>query len=101
VQELGRILEGNPFINAREEETASLHVTFLYQPPPVPALSRLLPPDGTQDQFITSESVIYLHCPHGYGKTRLSNTFFERNLHTLVTTRNWNTVKALYRMVLE
>ena len=37
------------------------------------------------------ERVVYLYCPEGYGKTRLSNTFFEKRLKVRATTRNWRT----------
>ncbi|MCL4543084.1 MAG: hypothetical protein M1118_00565 [Chloroflexi bacterium] len=38
---------------------------------------------------------IYLYCPNGYGRTKLSNAFFERQLATTATTRNWKTVSKL------
>jgi uncharacterized protein (DUF1697 family) len=39
--------------------------------------------------------VIYLKLPHGYGRTKLNNGWFERKLGTAATTRNWRTVLAL------
>ncbi len=33
-----------------------------------------------------------------YGKTKLSNNFFEKKLDVLATTRNWKTIHALYEM---
>jgi uncharacterized protein (DUF1697 family) len=39
--------------------------------------------------------VVYLRLPHGYGRTKLSNAWFERKLGTAATTRNWRTVVAL------
>jgi uncharacterized protein (DUF1697 family) len=43
----------------------------------------------------TGGRVIYLHLPHGYGRSKLSNPWFERALGTPATTRNWRTVQAL------
>src|SRR5665648_883878 len=43
-------------------------------------------------------SVIYLYLPHGYGRTKLNNAYFERALRTPATTRNWRTVLALVEM---
>ena len=99
-QELKRILAGNPFLNNRNEDPSKLHVTFLYQSPPETAWSKLIPPGGTTDEFAIGELVIYLFCPNGYAKTRLSNSFFERKLGMPVTTRNCNTVNALYKMTM-
>ena len=39
--------------------------------------------------------VVYLKLPHGYGRTKLNNAWFERKLGTAATTRNWRTVQAL------
>jgi uncharacterized protein (DUF1697 family) len=101
VDELQRILAGNPFLNNRHEDSGKLHVTFFYQPPSEGSLSKLTTPSGIPDEFILGEMAVYLFCPNGYGKTKLSNSFFERKLGMPVTTRNWNTVNALYQMALE
>jgi uncharacterized protein (DUF1697 family) len=42
--------------------------------------------------------VVYLKLPHGYGRTKLSNVYFERKLGTAATTRNWRTVRALVEL---
>jgi uncharacterized protein (DUF1697 family) len=96
--ELKRILAGNPFINDRDVDTRKLHVTFLYHVPSEPWWSEMASPRDTTDEFARSEMAIYLFCPNGYAKTKLSNGFFERRLGMPVTTRNWNTVNALYKM---
>jgi uncharacterized protein (DUF1697 family) len=41
---------------------------------------------------------VYLHTPSGYGRSKLNNTFWERRLSTVATTRNWNTVVVLAEM---
>jgi uncharacterized protein (DUF1697 family) len=100
-RDLQRILTSNPFLRGRNEDPSKLHVTFLYQPPPEPAWSNLKAPGDGPDEFARGEQEIYLFCPNGYGKTKLSNSFFERKLGMPVTTRNWNTVNALYNMAVE
>lgn len=40
-----------------------------------------------------------MNTPNGYGRTKLSNAFFERKLKVAATTRNWKTVTALHDMV--
>jgi uncharacterized protein (DUF1697 family) len=99
--ELQRILAGNPFLNNKNMDLNKLHVTFLYQSPPETAWTQLIAPSGILDEFAPGDLAIYLYCPNGYGKTRLSNNFFERKLGIPVTTRNWNTVNALYNMVMQ
>ncbi len=53
------------------------------------------------DEFEIIGREVYLHCPDGYGRTKLSNNFFERKLETPATTRNWRTVNMLLEMATE
>ena len=59
--------------------------------------------DGEEAAFVgappLATPVIYLKLPHGYGRTKLNNAWFERKLGTAATTRNWRTVLALAEMV--
>jgi uncharacterized protein (DUF1697 family) len=59
--------------------------------------------DGEEAAFVgappLATPVIYLKLPHGYGRTKLNNAWFERRLGTAATTRNWRTVLALAEMV--
>ncbi len=96
--EFQSLLAGNPFINDRDVDPSKLHVTFLYHVPSEPWWSEMASPRDSTDEFARSEMAIYLFCPNGYAKTRLSNSFFERRLGMPVTTRNWNTVNALYKI---
>jgi uncharacterized protein (DUF1697 family) len=91
------VLAANPFLKANTDPN-KLHVTFLYNPPSKTAISSLSLPAASGDQFWFGEQAVYLYCPNGYGKTRLSNDFFERKLSVPATTRNWNTVNALYQL---
>ena len=90
-----RILTGNPFINPRGEDIEKLYVTFCASPPTAQALQNLTVPTGSADEFQALGIEIYLFCPGGYGRTRLSNNFFESKLNISATTRNWKTVQAL------
>jgi len=98
--DLQRIAQNNPFLTKRNEDPVKLHVTFLYSMPLASKLDQLAPPKGESDEFFVGGQEIYLFCPNGYGRTRLSNTFFEKKLDVPATTRNWNTVSALCQMIL-
>jgi uncharacterized protein (DUF1697 family) len=93
-----RIITGNPFLTIRNEDSTKLHVTFLYRPPVGSTLSNVASPNDDGDEFLVGDQEIFLFCPHGYGRTRWSNSFFERKLKVTATTRNWQTVTALYQM---
>jgi uncharacterized protein (DUF1697 family) len=92
------ILEANPFVKQRSADPAALYVTFLYIAPALDRLAELQVPPGETAEFAAGEDAIYLFVPGGYGRTKLSNAFFERKLAVPATTRSWNTVQALVKM---
>ncbi len=49
----------------------------------------------------SNAQVIYLHCPNGYGKTKLSNTFLEKKLDVTATSRNLKTIVKLCELAKE
>jgi uncharacterized protein (DUF1697 family) len=92
--QLAKIVRDNPFLD-REKPEKALHVTFLARKPP-PARVRELDPAGFEpDTFDVSGREVYLHFPNGYGRSKLSNAYFEKALDVRATTRNWRTVNAL------
>lgn len=50
------------------------------------------------DNFMIQNDMVYIQCLNGYGKTKLSNHFFEKKLETSATTRNYNTISKLIEM---
>jgi uncharacterized protein (DUF1697 family) len=96
-----RIIENNPFITAKEEDFSRLYITFLYRSPAESVVRKLSELNSKPDEFSISNKEIYLHCPNGCGKTRLSNNFFEKKLGMPATSRNWKTVNKLYRLASE
>lgn len=47
------------------------------------------------DEYLIDNNMIYIHCPSGFAKTKLSNNLFERKLKVTATTRNYNTTLKL------
>jgi uncharacterized protein (DUF1697 family) len=96
--ELGNVLTQNPFLTEKNIDLATLHVFFCSA---IPAKAGLAGLDGLslgQDRFAAIGREVYLHCPYGYGKTKLSNAALEKKLSVTGTTRNWNTVTNLAEM---
>lgn len=93
-----RIIAGNPFTSARHLEPVKIHVTFLYKTPSGNVLADLKNPNEDGDEFSVAGRKIYIYCPNGYGRTKLSNNFFEQYFAMPATTRNWKTVKSLYEI---
>jgi len=99
--ELGKVLVENPFLSRKEIDTTRLHVTFLQDAPAKSAVESLGKVRAGVDRFRWVGKEIYLHCPDGYGRTKLSNSVIEKILSLRATTRNWNTVNKLHKMCSE
>jgi uncharacterized protein (DUF1697 family) len=98
-QELGRVIKANPFRGENGIDEKWLYVTFLRSRPPASTIKALAPLAAkSDDRYEFKGREVYLYCPNGYGKTLLSNTFFEKQLKIAATTRNWRTVNTLYSM---
>lgn len=98
--DLKRLIAKNPFLKIQSVDRSRLHMTFLAEAPAAEALKRLSALDAGPDEFRAAGTHIYLHCPTGYGRSKLSNNQLERLLSLTATTRNWNTVNTLAEMVL-
>jgi uncharacterized protein (DUF1697 family) len=61
-------------------------------------LNQLAAINSGVDRFRSIGKEIYVHCPNGYGETKLSNNAIQNLLGVIATTRNWNTVNKLYEM---
>ncbi len=115
--DVARAVAANPFTSEEGIDQQSLHATFLFGSSgdadfgatAEEAFSRVyeaayakleLPAqDGERAAFVGAPTlappIVYLYLPHGYGRTKLNNTYFERRLGTAATTRNWRTILAL------
>ncbi|MDQ3763756.1 MAG: DUF1697 domain-containing protein [Actinomycetota bacterium] len=91
--ELDNVVSHNPFVERQDDLTKSL-VTFLAAEPGEHA-SRLARPAGETGESALVGHEVYVHCPDGYGRSKLNNAFVEKKLGVAATTRNWKTVIKL------
>ena len=96
--DLAQVVANNPFVG-REIDPATLHVTFLAHAPQPERVARLETTSGESDELALVRREVYVHCPNGYGRTKLNNAYIERQLGVAATTRNWNTVSRLRELV--
>lgn len=98
LEEMQRIISANPFLKEKNIDQSRLHVTFLSETPQTDSLIELGKVPAGPDRFHTVRNEIYLHCPNGYGRTKLSNMMIEKTLSVGATTRNWRTSNTLLEM---
>jgi len=94
LSELKEIIRNNPFLTEKGGNISQLYATFLSSSPSAEDISKISG-NYTPDEFAVIGKTIYLFCPGGYGKAKLSNTFFEKKLKVSATTRNWKTITEL------
>lgn len=90
--EFQAVIENNPF---RNKDSHKLHVTFMSDISSRIQTDEINKLKEKSEGFSIHDKQIYLFCPNGYGKSKLSNTFFERKFKVTATTRNWKTVSTL------
>lgn len=96
VAELRDAMENNPFPEA-VSEPKSLHLYFLSERPASPDLAGLEDLKKTNERFVLSGTVFYLHAPDGIGRSRLAEKA-EALLGVSATARNWRTVTKVAAM---
>jgi uncharacterized protein (DUF1697 family) len=96
--EMKEVIAKNPFVRQEGIDASKLHVTFLFEAAPRDGWKKLAAISSGADRFYATGREIYLYCPGGYGRTKLSNSALEKALSVEATTRNWRTVETLFEM---
>ena len=96
-RELQEIVQANPFVEAGAEAD-KLHFMFLAELPDGANVEALDPDRSPGDEFAVLGREIYLHCPNGVARSKLTNSYFDSRLSTTSTTRNWRTVQRLFEL---
>lgn len=95
------IVKNNPFderIKKGEIEEKKMYFTLLFSKPDstnTRVLEEVLKGD---EEFVITENAVYFFAANGYGKTKLSNNFFEKKLQCNATTRNLKTIVNLLEL---
>ena len=97
VDKLKDIIENNPFLADPNKDLSFLHVTFLSSTPNRFDPKAIEAKKQKEEAFVFSGDVVYLYCPNGYAKTKLTNNFLESVLKVRATTRNWKTTVELLK----
>lgn len=91
---LDAVLHRNPFL-AEGVDPVALHVAFLAEPPAAARVKALDPQRSPPDRFAVRGAEVYLCCPNGMGRSKLTTAWLDASLATTSTVRNWNTVRTL------
>ena len=100
-KELEHVIKSNPLWPKTGGDEKLFHCTFLSESVSVASFKALKLPAAEGERAVLVGRAILLHCPHGYGNSKLNNNYFERALEVSATTRNWRTVLALQKLCSE
>lgn len=97
-EDLAGVIAHSPFAGW-DADPVTLHVTFLATVPEPDRVARLEVPAHESVRFWSRGREVYLHCPDGYGRTKLNNSYIEKRLGVVATTRNWRVINHLCTLV--
>ena len=100
LSKLKQIIENNPLLKNHNNniDIAYLHVTFLSSKPDHYDQKKIEDKKQDEEEICFSDNAVYLYCPNGYGRTKLTNNFLEAKLKVGATTRNWKTTTELLKI---
>jgi uncharacterized protein (DUF1697 family) len=96
-EELERVAKVNPFVK-RGADPEHFHVVFLADRPTAKQIALLDSKRSPPDEFEVIGQEIYLCCPNGMGRSKLTNAYFDSKLSTVSSVRNWRTVGKLIEL---
>ncbi len=71
---------------------------FLEAAPAPDRVDRFDPEAHAPDVCMLAGREVHLHCPSGFGRTKLTTTYLERQLGVAATSRNWRTITKLVEL---
>jgi uncharacterized protein (DUF1697 family) len=99
--DLDQALQENPFLLNDLYARERLYFVFMIDQPTRERVQNLGSFDHRPEEYVMGATCIYFYAPHGYGRAKMNNNFFEAQLKIAATTRNLKTVKKLRDMTLE
>jgi uncharacterized protein (DUF1697 family) len=97
LEELLAVARGNPYLRPKSDYK-TLHVMFLADEPSKAKVAALDPKRSPPDEFSVRGRDIFLSCPNGIGRSKLTTGYFDSKLGTISTARNWRTVQTLVEL---
>jgi uncharacterized protein (DUF1697 family) len=97
-EELNQILENNPFLQDPGKDPNRMYFTLLSEVPAPERIEKLKTFDYHPEEYVLDGTTVYFFSPHGYGRARMNNNFFENQLKVSATTRNLKTMQKLVEM---
>ncbi|NOQ28188.1 MAG: DUF1697 domain-containing protein [Bacteroidales bacterium] len=100
-KELKEIIENNPYLKDQTKDLSLQCITFLSSNPKQFNIEAIKLKQTQGEEFTITEKAVYMYCPNGFARTKLTITFFEKQLNVIATTRNLKTSNKLLSIASE
>lgn len=94
-EELKRIIENNPFAKDESKDKSFLSITFLSDQAEHINPEIIQQKQSPGEEFSVNDKAVYLYCPNGFARSKLTTDFLENKLKVKATSRNWKTSNKL------
>ncbi len=94
VDEFCAAASANPY-PGDDADPKRVATAFLDAAPAADRIADFDPDAHAPDVCVLAGREVHLHCPSGFGRTKLTTAFLERQLGVAATVRNWRTISAL------
>lgn len=92
IEDFKRTIKGNPYPVTNEKIVA---VFFLSD---FSTVTNIEINKAEDDEFTILNDVVYIYCPNGFGRSKLTINIFEKKLGLVATSRNWKTTNKLLEL---
>ena len=92
------IYERNVFLRDTSLDPKKICVIFLKEHVDVEGFNLIKNNTAFEEKMVLLNKTIYMYYSNGFGRTKVSNNYFEKKLKVKATSRNWNTVTNLVRL---
>lgn len=92
IEDLQKTIQENPYPLENEKVVAAIFLSD------VATKTDIEIHKAAEDQFTIVKDVVYIYCPNGFGRSKLTINVFEKKLNVFGTSRNWRTTKKLVEL---
>jgi uncharacterized protein (DUF1697 family) len=96
--ELEKILASDPY-SAEESEGSKRLVAMLSAAPGDTAFLQLKEDPRITENYYGKEDLLYIYYSNGAGTSKFSNVYIEKKLKVIATSRNWNTLVKMLKLM--
>lgn len=89
----------NPFLAIEQIDTKKLYYIHVLGKADKATFEAIKSKGNFPEEMFLIDNTIYVHYSNGYGRSKVTGSFFEKNLKLFVTARNNNTMKNLLEKI--